>query len=320
MIRWLVFLCMLPLIFFGCQTPTTPPPEALPPISGGSSGEKIVGWINNDLLPELVKKITKNPNLKGRAFTIAGWDVEKNSIKVDIDTLTKEIIVRIGNELRKHHGIDYVPRSPIKPIDLNHQERLVSLHCDTYRNIEWYLLVTARVNEITHKLSLTVHGAIPDEGYFKNVPGLSFGSSFDASENLRALLSESKADEYLRGLRYLPFNGNQKDLLAAYLARRASCIFKDMSAGGELVVFVDQPKNGKGSFFRSTFDMIRLYLDQFREIRMTSNQSRADVVMTCKVIPVSGDMSQVWLTAKETKGMGGGIGASTVAYLKKKIR
>ena len=315
MIRWLVFLCMLTLIFFGCQTTPTNPP-----VSTGSSVEKIDRWVNNDLLPELVKKIRKNPNLKGKAFTLAGWDAGKNSIKIEMDTLTKEIMVRIGNKLRKHPGINYVPRSPVRPLDLEHQESLFNLQCEGYRNIEWYLLVTARMDKLTGKLSLSVHGAYPEGSYFKNVQGVSFDHSFDASENLRTLFSESKADEYLRGLRYLPFNEDQKDLLAAYLARRVSCIFKDMSVGDELVVFVDQPGNGKGAFFRNTFDMIRLYLDQFREIRMTSKRSSADVVMTCKVIPVSGDVSQIWLTAEETKGMGSGIGASTVAYLKKKSR
>jgi len=316
MIRWLVFLCMLPLIFFGCQTPSTQPPVSNPPVSTDSSVEKIDGWINNDLLPELVKRIKKNPNLKGKAFTLAGWDAEKNSIQINTDTLTKEIMVRIGNKLRKHRGIDYVPRSHVRPLDFTHQERLVDLACDEYRNIEWYLFITARMERLTGRFSLSVHGAIPDGSRFKNVPGVSFDHSFEASEKLRTLLSESKADEYLRGLRYLPFDEGQKDLLAAYLARRVSCIFQDMSDGDELVVFVDQSNIGTGPFFKETFGMIELYLDKFREIEMTPNRSNANVVMACKVIPVSGDTSQVWLTA--TKGMGGGIGASTVAYLKKR--
>ena len=319
MIRWLVMLYILPLIFFGCKTPGTSPQGPSPQVSTGSSFEKIDRWIHNDLLPVLVKKITKNPNLKGKAFTIAGWDVEKNSIKAGIDTLTKEIIESISSELRKYRGIDYVPRSPIRPLDLTHQERLVDLHCDEYRHIEWYLLLTVRINKLTGKLSLTVHGAFPERVYFKNVPGLSMDFECDVSQKVLTLLSQSKTDEYLRGLRYLPFDESQKDLLAAYLARRVSCIFKDMSGGDEFVVFVDQSNAGINSFFRETFHIIELYLDQFREIKMTSDRSKADVVMTCEAISISGDLCQVWLTAKEANGKGGGIGASTAAYLKKKI-
>ena len=72
---------------------------------------------------------------------------------------------------------------------------------------------------------------MPEQSRFIPISGLSETFSCAPSEKLLALSKDTRVDEYLRGLRYLPFEESQKDLMAAYLARRVSCIFQSMAEG-----------------------------------------------------------------------------------------
>lgn len=306
---WVLMCCIM-----GCvSTPSTEKKDQ----GQQASIHEIDQWIDQ-LMPQLVRKVTKNPNLKGKAFTLAAWDVEKNTLKTQISALEKDLMQQLTTKLLEHPGVNCVPRSPVKPLDLTHQDRLMEISCEAYRDIEWYLLLTARIRPTTGKLAVRIHGAFPDQNHFKPIAGLSESFTCSPTPRLTQLLDKTHVDEYLRGLRYLPFRNDQKDLIAAYLARRASCIFRSMAQGDSFTVYVDKTDFQSSSFFRDMLSIIALYLDQFQEIRMVSRPPGANALMICKTYRITEDLCQVWITVESKKG-GKKIGASTATYIKKKI-
>jgi len=314
--RWFILLILILLSLLGCATTdTTDKDTSAKKVS--TSISKIEKWVENDLLPLLVKKIKNNPNLKNKAFTIAAWDVEKNSINTQVDDLTKEIRERLSAGLLKHRVGGYIPLSLPKPLVSTHHNRLADINCGGYRNIEMYVLINTRISALNDNLIIRVQGAFPRGEGFEFIPGLSEIFECTASSRIKTTIAQTKAANYLRGLRYLPFDISQKDFLSSYLAHRVSCIFKNMSKGDELIVFMDRSRLGEDVFLNDTFNILEMYLDKFHEIRMVSDRSSANVIMYCKAIPIDTELCQVWLTTEMIKG-GIKIGASTETYIKKK--
>ena len=80
MIRTILVVICIFFLVTGCVTTNGNRQDAdEKPILSGSIHE-IDQWIDS-IVPQLARKITKNPNLKGKAFTLAAWDVQKNTLK-----------------------------------------------------------------------------------------------------------------------------------------------------------------------------------------------------------------------------------------------
>jgi len=150
-------------------------------------------------------------------------------------------------------------------------------------------------------------------GNLKFVDGLSERFECVVTDSLKKLLSHKQTDEYLRGLRYLPFESGQKDMLASYLAKRTTCIFRELDKEN-YKVFIDRSNLKKDSFLTDVFAMIENYLDQFREIEIVVDKNRANVTLFSKSIRVNDDLIQVWVSTGQQR-----IGASVEAYVKKKL-
>ena len=150
-------------------------------------------------------------------------------------------------------------------------------------------------------------------GRLSFIDGFSENFECDSSEKLKSLLDKSKTDEYLRGLRYLPFETGQKDLLASYLATRTSCIFRELPEAENYKVFMDRSGIGNDQYLQNVFTMIEMYLDRFREIEIVMENNKANITLYCKAVRVNDELNQVWVTTGRKK-----IGASVEAYVKKK--
>ncbi len=303
---------MLALLFlFSCH------PAMNAPTNAGKaelSDNTLDSWINKDLVPKIVAKITSDRDLRYLPFIIVGWDVDQQSIKTEVDELTKEVREKIINALlAKGEGVNMAVRSGVQPLDMTHHANLEDVPCNDYRDVGMMILLTVRIAPLTGKLQLQVKGGVLQDGRLRFVDGFSESFECDSTEGMKSLLSKSKTDEYLRGLRYLPFEAGQKDLLASYLATRTSCIFRELPEAENYKVFMDRSGIGSDQYLQDVFTMIEMYLDRFREIEIVMDKNKADITLYCKAIRVSDELNQVWVTTGRKK-----IGASVEAYVKKK--
>ncbi|RLB68922.1 MAG: hypothetical protein DRH07_11770 [Deltaproteobacteria bacterium] len=308
-IKMLCIMVVL-LALFSCHPAMNAPTNT----TSSSDSEALDQWIDQDLVPKIVARITSDRDLKYLPFIIVGWDVDQQSIKTEVDALTKEVREKIVNVLlARGEGVNMVVRSGVKPLDMTHHANLEDVPCNDYQDVGMMVLLTARIAPLTGKLQLQVKGGVLRGGRLSFIDGFSENFECDSSEKLKSLLDKSKTDEYLRGLRYLPFETGQKDLLASYLATRTSCIFRELPEAENYKVFMDRSGIGNDQYLQNVFTMIEMYLDRFREIEIVMENNKANITLYCKAVRVNDELNQVWVTTGRKK-----IGASVEAYVKKK--
>ncbi|MGD8666907.1 MAG: DUF4384 domain-containing protein, partial [Desulfobacterales bacterium] len=132
--------------------------------------------------------------------------------------------------------------------------------------------------------------------------------------NQQAALKRAHADEYLRGLRPLPFPDRQPDLLAVYLARNLSCLLQQGEAD-DLVVYVEDMPVNTPSFFQTTLKLVGKYLARFRKVEVTDHPSRANVTVISAIHSIHENMYQIWVSARDRSGKKYLPGAETEAYV-----
>jgi hypothetical protein len=143
-----------------------------------------------------------------------------------------------------------------------------------------------------------------------------FGRSWEGipAPNQLAALKRAHPDEYLRGLRPLPFPNRQPDLLAVYLARNLSCLLQQGEAN-DLVVYVEDLSVNAPNFFQTTLKLVGKYLARFREVEVTDDPSRANVTVISAIHSIHENMYQIWVSARDRSGKKYLPGAETEAYV-----
>ena len=137
------------------------------------------------------------------------------------------------------------------------------------------------------------------------------------SSDLQAL----HADEYLRGLKYLPFQADQQDEMAAYMARNLSCIFRDAYAGPDRKVFVAvDPESGGGMTKISR--LLKKQLNFNNEIQLVNTPAAADWVITAEALETGAgtDLYQLWVDVSQQADGQLVKGLSTHAYFQSAVR
>ncbi len=125
--------------------------------------------------------------------------------------------------------------------------------------------------------------------------------------------AQRQPDEYLRGLRPLPFDDTQVDLTAAYLARNLSCLLQKRSL--QRVVVYLQPGTDQPPFFATALELVGNYLSQFREVRITDDPTLANVTLKGDVHHLHGERYQLWLNAVLESTGERLAGTDTTAYI-----
>jgi hypothetical protein len=189
---------------------------------------------------------------------------------------------------------------------------LEDVSCVDYRKVHYYVGIDCGLTGAKRNLYVKVRALNLAEQ--KWVTG--FGRFWEGKPNKTqmAALKREHPDEYLRGLRPLPFSNHQPDLLAAYLARNLSCLLQQGEAD-DLVVYVTSPSANTPEFFKTTLDLVGKYLARFREVRVTDDPNQSNVTVVTAIHSIHQDLHQIWVSARHRQGKKYLPGAETEAYV-----
>jgi len=274
-----------------------------------SNSNSLNTWVDQSLIPYLTEQISLHPKFKGEPFLIVS--MKEDDIRPEINDLTRQIRNRIKDALITKPGVNLVWRPSVKP--WGHQRRLGDVECDEGRKINFYLGIDTGFTPVDNMLYVKIRALDMVEKKWTD----GFGRSWEGlpTKKQKEAMGRVKMDEYLRGLRPLPFTQKHPDLVAAYLAHNLSCIFRQIETD-EIKVYIEQP-TGQIAFFQSTVKLVKKYIAKFREIKITDDRSKANVIASPEIETIYNNLYQIWVTVKDKKGQEylGGAEAETYVIL-----
>lgn len=266
----------------------------------GSRPVYLDDWLEDEAYQRLAGELRANTFMRGMPFIIVKARGEVVSTK--IDRLTDEVRERLHAVLLEYPEINLMRRHPARVIDRPY--KLQELRCDRFKEHRMFLTLDirplgspgdrlARVNirAIDLKQDTWVRGF----SVYKDVSLTSL-----QSENLNA---KPQPDEYLRGLKYLPFTETQKDEMAAYLARNLSCIFREGYWGRDLKVSITV--KGRSHSVEDIAWFVQKQLTFCNEIRLVQEDQQAvvNLVAEAKETGSATDLCQFWISATDQRGL-----------------
>jgi hypothetical protein len=272
------------------------------------TGPSLDVWLEETLIPYLVQQFGQHPRFKGRPVLLV--DMQADNVQSRIDELTDQIREKIIDALLKEPGLDLSWRPAIQPWE--HHQSLEDVSCGDYRKIHYYIGIDCGLTRVERNLFVKVRALNLAEQ--KWVSG--FGRSWQGTPTPAQLaaLNREHPDDYLRGLRPLPFSDRQPDLLAAYLARNLSCLLRQ-GKEDDLVVYVEKAAERTPGVFQTTLELVGKYLARFREVVVTDDPHQANITLVTEIHPIHQSFYQVWVSARHRRGEKYLPGAETEAYV-----
>ena len=266
-------------------------------------------WLEDTLIPYLVDQLGQHPRFKGQPILLVR--IHNDNVQPHIDELTDHIREKIIDALVQEPGLDLYWRPSTRPF--RHHQSLADIACGESRKLYYYIGIDCRLINFEQKLSVKVRALNLAEHKWVSGFGLSWKGTPTAGQ--LAAIQREHPDEYLRGLRPLPFSSRQPDLLADYLAHNLSCLLRQGDAD-ELVVHVEAPSDEMPDFFQSTAKLVGKYLGRFREVAVTDDPNQANVALITAVHSIDKQMYQIWVSARDHRAKKFLPGAETQAYVR----
>jgi hypothetical protein len=265
-------------------------------------------WLNRALIPYLIEQFDQHPRFRGQPVMLVR--MQDQNVSTHIDELTAYIRQKIADAILKQPGIMLAWRPSVQ--HWQHHQSLEDISCGEHNNVHYYVGIDAGLNRTGRQLYVKVRALNLAEN--KWVSG--FGKSWQGvpNEEQKKALQKEHADEYLRGLRPLPFSHQQPDMLAAYLARNLSCLLQQGEADS-LVVYVAKPELNDPRTYKTALELVGRYLARFREVEVTDDPTEANVTIVSAMHSIDGNLHQVWISARQRKGDKYLPGAGTEAYV-----
>jgi hypothetical protein len=276
---WSVLLLIAGLA--GCATSAGPRVDA-------TASSELLGWVDTELAPYLVEQLSRHPRFKGEPVLLVATDGA--DVSPEIDALTASLRERLLDRLLQSNGVSVAWRPSAPPAE--HHRRSPAPVCDVGYRAQYFIgLDIAPLPGGEYRLSVRALDR-RGEGW---VAG--FGKSWQGRllpEERRAL-ARRQPDEYLRGLRSLPFEPSQLDLLAGYLARNLDCLLVEKGAGGSRVWVGDRP--GASEADHRLRVLVERYLGRESQLTLVEAPEQAEVAVSAELRPIHDGLYQAWLTA-----------------------
>lgn len=265
-------------------------------------------WLEKTVIPYLRQQFSQHPRFKGQPILLVR--IQGDNVQPHIDELTEQIRHTVIDALLKEPGLYLSWRPAIQP--WQHHQSLDDVSCNQYQKVHYYVGIDSGLSKVDRNLYVKVRALNLAEQ--KWVSG--FGKTWQGkpTRDQLAALEREHPDEYLRGLRPLPFTNHQPDLLAAYLARNLSCLLRQGSAD-DLVVHVAEPSASTPEVFNTTLGLIGKYLARFREVEVTDDPRQANVSVVTAIHSIHQNLHQIWVSARYLQGEKYLPGAETEAYV-----
>jgi hypothetical protein len=267
-------------------------------------------WLEDDLIPYLLQQFGQHPRFKNEPILLVR--MQGDIVRPRIDDLTERIRGKILDALLQTPGLELAWRPAIQP--WQHHQRLEDVACGEYRKNHYFIGIDSGLTRLKRNLYVNVRALNLAEQ--KWVTG--FGRSWEGKPTAGQLaaLDREHPDEYLRGLRPLPFSDRQPDLLAAYLARNLSCLLRQAETADDPVVYVEKPAGHTPEAIQTALDLVGKYLARFREVEVTDDPNRANVTVIAAIHNIHQNLHQVWVSARHRSDKTYLAGAETEAYVR----
>ena len=302
MLKQLTTLTIIGVLISGCAMPSKPGLNYLEkniPLENG---------VDNTAIPYLIKELGEQPRFKGKPFLFVNMNKEK--VEAEIDNLTMQLREAMIDGILTKSGIELVWRPSTKQWE--HHTSIKNVPCNRIKQEQFYIGIDSSLSSISGKLIIKLRAL--DAIGKKWISGFGISWQGQASSMQKMALSKKNPDGYLLGLRPLPFNKQQADLLAAYLSRNLSCLFSNMELN-DVTVYVKKGNPDKIKYFDNTFNLISNYLARYREVTVTDDPSLANITVFIDAHNIHDGLFQVWMIAKYTKSGKYVPGRETGAYV-----
>jgi len=264
-------------------------------------------WLDHAALPYLARELGENPRFKGESFLLV--DMNRDNVEAMIDGLTLQLRETIVDALLPRPGIGLVWRPSVKP--WTHHTGMKTPECRPASEAVYYVGIDASLSDLDGRLHVKIRALNIEEK--KWITGFGIAWQGGATSLQKKALKKKEPDPSLLGLRPLPFNDRQADLLAAYLSRNLSCLFTNMDLD-EAVVHVKTENPDHIQYFENAFSLVANYLAQYREVTVTDDPDRANIMVKTRVHPVHQGLYQIWASSRYKKDKTYVPGRETQAY------
>ncbi len=281
--------------------------EAFPGIWPSRSDTTLDQWIDADLVPYLLIQLSGHPRFRGQPFLIVG--IKESTVQAEINGVTRHIREKMVDALLVQPGIKLVWKPAVD--SLQHNRLRTDVVCMPHEKIRFYIGIDTEVNPVDHQLHVKVRALDIDGSTWISGFGRSF--STEPGETALAAIQRRSPDEFLRGLRPLPFTDSQPDLAASYLALHLACLFSRQPMD-DLVVYVEK-KEYEGWYLSAVTRLLNTYLSQFSSVTVTVDPDKANVIIQTAIHVINGNLHQIWVTAKKKQNGEYLAGVETQTYV-----
>ncbi len=286
--RWAAWPLLAVLLgLAGCQAnPVRPNGDLV------SADQGLFTWVDQSLTPYLAEQLARHPRFKGEPVLLVA--ISGADVLPDIDQLSEALRSRLMDSLLETPGVNLHWRPTVRP--WRHHRRSDKADCREQGQVHYFIGIDispvpgGEVRVRVRALDLR------DESWVTGF-GKHWQGRLSAAQS--AAWSRRHPDEYLRGLRVLPFEPDQPDLLAAYLAGNLSCLLRDNS-DEERLVYLTLPDGGDQQL-RTTLELVGNYLARYQAVQVTDDSSRAGLVLKGKRHTIHPGLHQVWASLR-TRG------------------
>ena len=263
------------------------------PGSKRQNTESLNQWLGNRGYETVVEELRTNSFLKERRFLIVR--ARGDSIDTRIDRLTEEIADGLRNRILENSEIKVVSRRPATEIEREY--RLNEINFDKFRGFDSLLTIQIRPYGNPSEGLTRVRINAYDLEKHKWIGGFSVYNDFvKLTDQQLADLNAPYIDPNLKGMRYLPYQESEYDLMARYLALTLTSKFQELYGGEPVFLYTEYPENGRPKAAEIT-KFLERYLNDFNEIRMTLDPDRADWKLVVDAMETGSDsgLYQLWV-------------------------
>lgn len=299
---WLTRLGAVSLVYAaltGCAT-----------TGGGTRGSgDLDRWVDRELVPQVTKELSEHPRLKDQPFVIVA--MHNDDTQPEIDALSGHIRQRLQDGLRNAPGAQLMWQPG--RVRGQHHRSLEQVDCSgTLQQPALQVGIDSQISPLTGKLHVAVKAVDLRQGNW--IAGFAHQWEGEATEPEAKALKIKATDEYLRGLRELPFEGNDADLLASYLAHNLSCVLRDVK-DTKIAIYVPIPADAP-AFFVTAIHLLDNYLGRFNEVKIVETPENASFTLRSEAHNLSNGLYQVWASAVRVADQTVVGGAATSTYVR----
>jgi hypothetical protein len=246
-------------------------------------------WVDEELAPYLMDQLGRQPRFRDEPVLLVAMNGA--DIRPDIDELTRNLRARMLDHLLVTPGASLYWRPTVQPWE--HHRSNDRLSCNTASSARYFVgidIAPASGDEFRVSVrALDVSTAAWVTGFGKTWHGR-------LSRRQQQALAERRMDEYLRGLRVLPFLDGETDLVAAYLAQNLSCLLREQGAA-DYRVFLEQPAGSKPNL-QKVLTLVSHNLAQHQTVQITERAEDAELILSGSLNDIDGSLHQLWVTVR----------------------